>query len=712
MSQRRTVEEFVSLWFGLHPQRATEKGYSGYDHTVPDYSQQTVDRFLSRFEELESSLASSPSSRLEFEADLLRSHLAGARRPFKTGALETSPTFYLQAGLDSLESVRLRFAEPWPMLVGRLGGLAHLLQTARSQLRGVCSTSAEIALEMSRNASEELGQNLVRGHCPTAVAEQADLARRELDGFSTWLQEQELAQFQPMGGEAYSDLLRSVHLLESDWPEWESRARKALREVTEQLACLPLTEPPTQGGGLSREEAWAYFESELERVRALVESANLVTILEGELKLCQTPAYLEALIPGAHYLEPAVFAGEKIGRFFLPPLAQEWTPQVQRRYAWRQSRGGFANLVAHEAWPGHHLQFLHAAHHHRPLHSVCDNDVMLEGWALYCEGLMERHGLHAVSPFRPRLEALRLRIVRVLVDIGLHTGGMTMVQAESFMGKELGAEGSSWVRSEIRRYALEPGQAMSYWVGATMIEELRQELEVCPEKERDFHDQLLSYGAVPLPLICRRLKRRPRQFRRRRIPAAKGAPDIGPVVQDPRSAHDLFADLEAMERSPLDLGRVEGIVVRPGENLRQLRDCVRVSPEGGVEGDSWSRGCWLQLPDGRPHPSVQVAVMNSRVINLMAGERAYWPLAGDNLYLDFDLSQANLQPGQRLRIGSALFEVTDEPHLGCKKFALRYGAGAVRFVNSPRGRELRLRGIYLRVIQAGEVSLGDRVEKI
>lgn len=175
---------------------------------------------------------------------------------------------------------------------------------------------------------------------------------------------------------------------------------------------------------------------------------------------------------------------------------------------------------------------------------------------------------------------------------------------------------------------------------------------------------------------------------------------------------ELEAGLPEILAAPADNGRLEAVVIRPAPGEREDLSSCELSLEGGTQGDHWAKGCWKSTEDGKPHPDVQICIMNSRCIALIAQERARWPLAGDNLFIDMDLSPGNLPAGQRLAIGTTVLEITDTPHNGCESFVKRYGKAAVVFVNNPRGKSLRLRGVYARVVRDGRVSVGDTVKKL
>lgn len=170
----------------------------------------------------------------------------------------------------------------------------------------------------------------------------------------------------------------------------------------------------------------------------------------------------------------------------------------------------------------------------------------------------------------------------------------------------------------------------------------------------------------------------------------------------------LRAGLPHVADSPADNGRIEMIVARPAENERTVLETAVLTPEVGLEGDNWLQRQSNASPDMAVRPDSQLTLMNVRAIQLIAQSRDRWALAGDQLFVDLDLSPENLPIGQRLQIGTAVLEMTDQDHRGCLKFAQRFGNDALKFVNQD-GWPLRLRGRYARVVQAGHVSVGDAV---
>lgn len=178
------------------------------------------------------------------------------------------------------------------------------------------------------------------------------------------------------------------------------------------------------------------------------------------------------------------------------------------------------------------------------------------------------------------------------------------------------------------------------------------------------------------------------------------------------TAEELEAGLGVILRSPKDEGVLEMIVRRPRVDEREVLEEGVLDPAEGLVGDSWKERGSSRTPHGSPHPDMQLTLMNSRVLALVAQDRGRWMLAGDQLIVDMNLSEENLPAGTRLALGSAVIEVSEQPHTGCKKFVERFGLDAMKFVNSPVGKRLRLRGLNARVVRPGRIRAGDAVRKV
>lgn len=178
-----------------------------------------------------------------------------------------------------------------------------------------------------------------------------------------------------------------------------------------------------------------------------------------------------------------------------------------------------------------------------------------------------------------------------------------------------------------------------------------------------------------------------------------------------RTRDELESGLDDVRAAPADVGRIDLIVRRPDVERREVIEEAVLDLEVGLVGDNWKPRGSRSSPDGRAKPAAQLTLMNARSARLICGGRDAWPIAGDQFYVDFDLSVAACPAGTRLMIGTAVIEVTDLPHTGCAKFARRFGEDALRVVNSPEGRALNLRGVNARIVEPGVVRQGDTVRR-
>ena len=178
------------------------------------------------------------------------------------------------------------------------------------------------------------------------------------------------------------------------------------------------------------------------------------------------------------------------------------------------------------------------------------------------------------------------------------------------------------------------------------------------------------------------------------------------------STPDLEAGLEQIRNSPKNQSVLDMIVSRPEEDAREIMELADLDVVVGLVGDTWQARPSARSGDGKAHPDMQITLMNSRVADLVAQSKERWPLSGDQLFADLDLSKTNVPPGTRISVGKAVLEATDQPHTGCKKFASRFGVDALKFISSPATEVLQLRGINLKVVEGGEIKPGDIVKKL
>ena len=177
-----------------------------------------------------------------------------------------------------------------------------------------------------------------------------------------------------------------------------------------------------------------------------------------------------------------------------------------------------------------------------------------------------------------------------------------------------------------------------------------------------------------------------------------------------RTLAELDACLDHVRASPRETGAIELIVLRTSEGQRAVVDEAELDVAKGMIGDRWITKPSRHTPDGSPNPEQQLTLMNARAIAAIA-ERERWPLAGDQLFVDFDLSEANLLAGTRLSIGGVIVEISAVPHTGCAKFTDRFGSDATKWVNTGVGRALRLRGVNARIVRGGIVRRGDTLRR-
>lgn len=181
------------------------------------------------------------------------------------------------------------------------------------------------------------------------------------------------------------------------------------------------------------------------------------------------------------------------------------------------------------------------------------------------------------------------------------------------------------------------------------------------------------------------------------------------MPDEPESPGPFDDHLAHIQAAPADLGRVELIVRRPAVDERELLEEAVLDRDAGLVGDRWAARDREMTP---VYLSSQLTVISTRVLQAIEPDSLRWPLAGDQLYVDLDLSEANLPARSRLAIGNAVIEISETPHTGCAKFSSRFGSEALRWINSPTGRAHRMRGLNARVVEPGTVRTGDAIRRV
>ena len=408
-----------------------------------------------------------------------------------------------------------------PAVLERLRAVPAYLASARATLDEPPSVFVDSALAMLGGGGE-----LVVQVAATLGAEAPELqddlraaagaALEALKAFGTALRDEIEPSADPhafaIGEEQFARRLHFEHAIVAGASELWRYGLHLQEETTEQLAALAAergSRPWREQVEELRNDAppadllLDVYRAELDRALGSVTRQDLVAVPSAPVEVVATPSFLAALVPFAAYEPPPIYLGAQRGRFYVtrpdPSLPPETAAQLRRGHC----RHGIAAMVAHEAYPGHHLQLSTAQGLGSEVRRHLWTPVMVEGWALYCEQLMGEAGYYRTAEERLfQLVNLLWRAIRVVLDIGLHTRGMTPGEAVDYMVEHLPIERRS-AEAEVRRYCAWPTYQLCYAVGRRELLRLREAYREAAGAEYDprrFHDTLLSYGGLPVSL--------------------------------------------------------------------------------------------------------------------------------------------------------------------------------------------------------------------
>jgi uncharacterized protein (DUF885 family) len=509
----------------LDPVEATAAGLSEHDHRFGDYGTDGLKQSLAALKSIGAALESVETVSLDDEIDrtaLLNDLRVRVHRYERERVHERNPLFWVNHALEGLYLplvFRDRAANhTCRSVTERLKAMPALLRSGSETLRACPAVLVETAIEVSRAGSAVISrvaselQPEVDGKVVDAAC---DAARDALIAFSAHLQsglpESEDAEI-GIGVDAFNFRLHYEHALQASAPDLLRLGTRMVADAERELArCAAQVAPGVAWPDLVDrlrdeqsigEDLVSAYASEMKRSRDFVRSNGLVPVPQGELEVVETPDFLRPLIPFAAYQPPGAFSQDRTGWFYVTcpaPAAAESESNLNGHGMYE-----LPCTALHEGYPGHHLQFLSAHAQPRIVRKVIASPLTVEGWALYCEGMMGEHGYYRdAGEALFRQLGLLWRAVRVVLDVQLHTRGMSFGDAVQLLTDKIHTDASN-ARSEVRRYCANPAYQLCCAVGARELAALRRDYEGAADgnySETQFHTDVMSYGGLPVSLM-------------------------------------------------------------------------------------------------------------------------------------------------------------------------------------------------------------------
>jgi uncharacterized protein (DUF885 family) len=526
-------EEYVEVSLRHHPVAATLQGIHDYDSLLPNHTPDGFRDESAWLRDFDQRLVTAvpweelpTEQRVDFA--ILRSRIATARAELEEIRSHTrNPAIYPDTALHGLF---LLMARPFAPLVerkepilARMMAIPEYLERARANLGQVPAVFREIASEVNSSGPgfvDDMARTLM--HSFPGEGERIEhAASRARVGF---LQFQEFLDRDLKGriggsyaiGERWMNYkLEREHLLSMDCNYLEAWGREHVERTRALLESEAKRIDPSKSwreqiaeGKQRHPEALKVREAyvaEMERARRFVTEKRIAPIPDATLEIIDTPVFERSTTPYAAYLSPAPFDADQTGYFYVTPIDLSRRREEQRQQLQGHDYISIALTSVHEAFPGHHLQLCTANRTGSRLRRIADSNVLAEGWALYCEELMWEQGFHLDPRARLfQLKDLLWRACRVVIDVGLHTGRMTIAQAVEYQIEQAMIERVN-AEAEVKRYTATPTQPMSYLVGKMLLVELRREAERRLGSRfnlYDFHAALLASGSAQ-PFLVR-----------------------------------------------------------------------------------------------------------------------------------------------------------------------------------------------------------------
>ena len=528
------ARDYFEAVYVARPTYATIIGVHRFDAVLDDLSRPAIDAyaaqtrfFLDRLREIDRStltVREAVDCCLLESAMLVELHDDEVRQVWRR-----DPALYVDGPVTAVSLQLSRdyapLAERLDAVAGRLESLPRHLDTARRNLDNPPRVYVEVAIETTEGAItflDETVAEVARG-APAEVAGRLVAARETAlattRSYLEWLRSDLLTRANgdfALGRDAFAERLRIEHLLDYSLDEIVVIGRRVFDETREQIVALAAEIDPDRTWERIVEDARRdrptaeglidAYRRELTKLRAFVVERGLAAIPANEvLDVIETPTFARSTTPYGAYMPPAPFDAEQRGQFWVTPIDPKLSAAEREELLGEHCWAGLPSTALHEAYPGHHLQLVCANSVADVVRKHAESTLFAEGWALYCEQLMGEQGYVPVGleDGDPRLFRLFLlkdqlwRAARILIDVGLHAGGMSVDEAVRLLVDEVKLVEAA-ARVEVNRYTMTPTQPLSYMLGKLEILALREEFRGLPLGA--FHNRLLANGTIPLKL--------------------------------------------------------------------------------------------------------------------------------------------------------------------------------------------------------------------
>ncbi|MDP3911330.1 MAG: DUF885 domain-containing protein [Gemmatimonadales bacterium] len=523
---RDVIRSYFDLHWHLDPVGATQAGVpgGGHDDRYGRYSPAALAPHLAALRSIAAALEETSADELEQEIDrtaLLNEVRVSLHRFEVLRPQARNPEFWLSHILSGLHHLLLSAdrspAEKAAAAAGRLEDIPAFIENARETLTEPVRVFVETAMRMSEGGRllvREVAASLGGGERLTKAAVAAEKALQSFDtDLDRWLET--AGDHFAIGDDAFNFLLHYQHALRDTAPElWRygHRLKEEVQADLERLAAKlnggsqpwPELVEELRADHPSAEELVDAYATEMARARDFVAERGLASIPDAPLGVIPTPPFMRPVIPYAAYDSPGAYTRDRTGWFYVTVPDARLPADQQNRILRDHCRYELAATALHEGYPGHHLQLVTAKGLRSDVRKNLWTPLTVEGWALYCEDMMGEEGFYASDEelFFQRVHLL-WRAMRILLDVGLHTRGMTREEAVDQMVNELHVERGN-AEAEVRRYCAWPAYQLSYAVGRRELLRLRDDFRAAEGDAftlRAFHDAVLPYGGLPVTLI-------------------------------------------------------------------------------------------------------------------------------------------------------------------------------------------------------------------